>query len=47
MLNHKDGGAQIEVGPHNTIAVGMEHLPKAEKIALKKATARRRKLVCF
>jgi hypothetical protein len=53
MTNPKDGGAQTEVGPHNTITVAMEDLPEAEKIALKKelkeeiAAARRRKLTCF
>jgi putative heme iron utilization protein len=53
MMNPKDGGAQIEVGPHNTITVAMEDLPEAEKIALKKeleeemAATRRRKLACF
>jgi hypothetical protein len=49
----KDGGAQTEVGPHNTVGVAMEDLPKAEKIALEKeleeemVAARRRKLACF
>jgi hypothetical protein len=53
MTNLKDGGAQTEVGPHNTIAVAMEDLPEAKKIALEKeleeemAAARRRKLVCL
>jgi hypothetical protein len=52
MTNPKDGGARIEVGPHNTIAVAMEDLLEAEKIALKKElvedmTAARRKLACF
>jgi hypothetical protein len=53
LTNPKDGGARIEVGPHNTIAVAMEVLPEAEKIALEKeleedmAAARRRKLACF
>jgi hypothetical protein len=53
LMNLKDGGARTEVGPHNTIAVAMEVLPKAEKIALEKeldedmAAARRRKLACF
>jgi hypothetical protein len=53
MTNPKDGGARIEVGPHNTITVAMEDLPEAEKIALEKeleeemAAARRRKLACF
>jgi hypothetical protein len=52
-MNPKDGGARIEVGPHNTIVVAMEVLPEAEKIALEKeleedmAAARRRKLACF
>jgi hypothetical protein len=53
LMNPKDGGARTEVEPHNTIAVAMEVLPKAEKIALEKeldedmAAARRRKLACF
>jgi hypothetical protein len=53
MTNPKDGGARTEVGPHNTIAVAMEDLLEAEKIALKKelvedmTAARRRKLACF
>jgi hypothetical protein len=53
MMNLKDSGARTEVGPHNTIAVAMEDLLEAEKIALKKeleeemAAARRRKLACF
>jgi hypothetical protein len=53
MMNPKDSGARTEVGPHNTIAVAMEDLPKVEKIALEKeleeemAAARRRKLACF
>jgi hypothetical protein len=53
MTNPKDGGARTEVGPHNTIALAMEDLPEAEKIALEKelkeemAEARRRKLACF
>jgi hypothetical protein len=29
MMNPKDGGARIEVGPHNTIAVAMEDLLEA------------------
>jgi hypothetical protein len=51
--NPKDGGARTEVGPHNTIAMAMDDLPKAEKSALEKeleevmAAARRRKLACF
>jgi hypothetical protein len=28
-MNPKDGGARIEVGPHNTIAVAMEDLLEA------------------
>jgi hypothetical protein len=52
MTNPKDGGARIEVGPHNTIVVAMEDLPEAEKITLEKEleedmTAIRRKLACF
>jgi hypothetical protein len=53
MINLKDSGAWTEVGPHNTIAVDMEDLLVAEKIALEKqleeemATARRSKLACF
>jgi hypothetical protein len=53
MMNRKDGGARIEVGPHNTITVAMDDLPEAKKIALKKeleeemVAARRRKLACF
>jgi hypothetical protein len=53
MTNPKDGGARTEVGPHNTIALAMEDLPEAEKIALENelkeemAEARRRKLACF
>jgi hypothetical protein len=52
MVNLKDGGARIEVGPHNTIVVAMEDLPKAEKNTLEKElkeemTATRRKLACF
>jgi hypothetical protein len=52
MINLKDSGAWTEVGPHNTIAVAMEDLLVAEKIALEKqleeemATARS-KLACF
>jgi hypothetical protein len=53
MMNLKDGGAQTEVGPHNTIGVAMEDLPEAERIALEKeleeetTVARRRKRACF
>jgi hypothetical protein len=53
MMNPKESGAQIEVGPHNTIGVAMEDLPEAERRALEKeleeemAEARRRKLACF
>jgi hypothetical protein len=53
MVNPKDGGARIEVGPHNTIVVAMEDLPKAEKNTLEKeleeemTATRRRKLACF
>jgi hypothetical protein len=52
MMNSKDGGAWIEVGPHKMIEVVMEDLPEAERITLEKelkeetATARR-KLACF
>jgi hypothetical protein len=50
--NLKDGGARTEIGPHNTIAVAMEDLSEAEKIALEKEleedmAAARRHLVCF
>jgi hypothetical protein len=53
MTNPKDGGARTEVGPHNTITVAMEDLPKSEKIALEKeleeemAATGRWKLACF
>jgi hypothetical protein len=53
MMNPKDGGAQTEVGPHNTIAVAVEDLPETKKIAHEKEleeemdTARRRKLACL
>jgi hypothetical protein len=53
MTNSKDGGAQTEVEPHNTIGVVMEDLPEVERIALEKAleeetaTVRRKKLTCF
>jgi hypothetical protein len=52
MTNPKDSGARTEVGPHNTIAVVMEDLPEAKKIALEKKleeemAAARRKLTCF
>jgi hypothetical protein len=52
-MNPKDSAAQTEVGPHNTIRVGMEDLPEAERRVLEKefeeemAEARRRKLACF
>jgi hypothetical protein len=36
MMNPKDGGAQTKVGPHNTIRVVMEDLPKKERITLEK-----------
>jgi hypothetical protein len=36
MTNPKDGGAQTEVGPHNTIRVAMEDLPEVERVALEK-----------
>jgi hypothetical protein len=42
MMNPKDGGAQIEVGPHNTIGVVMEDLPEAERNTLEKNSRRRR-----
>jgi hypothetical protein len=52
MINLMDGGAQMEVGPHNTIGVALEDLPEAERITLEKeikeeTTAARRKLMCF
>jgi hypothetical protein len=57
MMNPKESGAQTEVGPHNTIGVAMEDLPKAERRALEKelekepeeemTEARRRKLMYF
>jgi hypothetical protein len=53
MTKSKDGGAQTEVGPHNTIGVAMEDLLEAERITHEKeleeetATARRRELACF
>jgi hypothetical protein len=53
MMNQKDGAARTKVGTHNTIAVAMEDLPEAEKIAFEKeleeemATTRRRKVACF
>jgi hypothetical protein len=53
MTKSKDGGAQTEVGPHNTIGVAMEDLLEAERITHEKeleeetATTRRRELVCF
>jgi hypothetical protein len=53
MTNPKESGARTEVGPHNTIGVAMEDLPKAERRALEKeleeemVEARRRKLACF
>jgi hypothetical protein len=36
MMNPKDGGAQTEVGPHNTIRVAMEDLLEVERVALEK-----------
>jgi hypothetical protein len=36
MMNSKDGGAWIEVGPHKMIEVVMEDLPEAERITLEK-----------
>jgi hypothetical protein len=36
MTNPKDSAAQTEVGPHNTIGVEMEDLPKVERKALEK-----------
>jgi hypothetical protein len=36
MTNPKESGAQTEVGPHNTISVVMEDLPKEERRALEK-----------
>jgi hypothetical protein len=53
MMNPKDSATWTNVGPHNTIGVAMEDLPKVERRALEKeleeemAEARRRKLVCF
>jgi hypothetical protein len=52
MTNSKDGGAWMEVGPHNMIGVVMKDLPKVERIALEKeleeeTTVARRKLTCF
>jgi hypothetical protein len=53
MTNPKESGAQTEVGPHNTIDMAMEDLPKVERRALEKelgeemAEVRRRKLACF
>jgi hypothetical protein len=50
MTNLIDSDARTEVGPHNTIGVAMEDLPKAERIVLEKELeeemdeARRRKL---
>jgi hypothetical protein len=53
MTNPKESGARTEVGPHITIDVAMEDLPKAERRALEKeleeemAQVRRKKLACF
>jgi hypothetical protein len=53
MMNPKDGGAWMVVGPYNMIGVVMEDLPEVERIALEKqleeetAAARLRKLACF
>jgi hypothetical protein len=53
MMNPKDSVARTKVGPHNTIGVAMEDLPKVERRALEKeleeemAETRRRKLACF
>jgi hypothetical protein len=53
MMNMKDGGTRMEVGPHNTIGVAMEDLLEAERITLEKeleeetAATRRGKLACF
>jgi uncharacterized alkaline shock family protein YloU len=53
MTNLKQSGAWTEVGPHNTIGVAMEDLPKVERRALTKelkeemAEGRRMKLTCF
>jgi hypothetical protein len=52
MTNPKDSVARTEVGPHNTIGVAMEDLPKVERVLKKEleeemAEARRRKLACF
>jgi hypothetical protein len=53
MMNPKDSAVRTDVGPHNTIGVAMEDLPKAERRVLEKelevemVEARRRKLACF
>jgi hypothetical protein len=53
MTNPKESGAWTEVGPHNTIGMAVEDLPKAERRALEKeleeemAEARRKNLTCF
>jgi hypothetical protein len=36
MSNPEESGSWIEVGPHNTTSVAMEHLPGAERRALEK-----------
>jgi hypothetical protein len=53
MMNPKESGVRMEVGPHNTIGVAMEDLPEVERRALEQeleeemAEMRRRKLVCL
>jgi hypothetical protein len=53
MTSLKESAARTKVGPHNTIGVAMEDLPKAEwrvhekELKEEMAEARRRKLACF
>jgi hypothetical protein len=53
MMNPKESGVRMEVGPHNMIGVAMEDLPEVERRALEQeleeemAEMRRRKLVCL
>jgi hypothetical protein len=53
VTNPKESGSRIKVGPHNTIGVAMEDLPKVERRTFKMeleeemAEVRRRKLKCF
>jgi hemerythrin len=35
MINPREGGAQTEVGPHNTFIMATEDLPEEERKALK------------